>query len=107
MTNKQKQIEELAEEIYQNSPCACLDYDETKMVAGWLYKAGSRKLEYCENLTDDDPADEFICSVCGLTMEGNALWIKDEDSEDEWQYAFVFQFCPRCGRKVKGSESDA
>ena len=63
MTNKQKQIEELAEEIYQNSPCACLDYDETKMVAGWLYKAGYRKQSGWISVDERLPDKSMECLI--------------------------------------------
>ena len=43
MTDKQKQIKELAEFIYDSSPCASFDEDDALHVASELYKAGYRK----------------------------------------------------------------
>ena len=90
MNDKQKQIEEMAEEIYQNSPCACLDYDETKQVAGWLYKAGYRKQRVCENVSRYRGA--FECSVC--------YWDCDEADNGTTEY----RFCPGCGAKLRRTQ---
>ena len=74
--DKVKQIKEMAEFIYDNSPCTCLDDEETLQVAGALYKAGYRKqrevakeiLQDMEKLAftmhDDDSGEFILCMYC-------------------------------------------
>ena len=71
-----EQIKELAEFIYFNSPCTCLDEEEVLQVAGALYKAGYRKrsdvvgeiLQDMEKraftMHDDDSGEFILCMYC-------------------------------------------
>lgn len=83
-----------------------LGYDPCEStVADHLYNAGYRKQRECENLTENHPVDEFICSECGLITRDNSRWEIDEDADgDETQHEFEIRFCPRCGAKVKVKE---
>ena len=65
--DKVKQIKEMAEFIYDNSPCTCLDDEETLQVAGALYKAGYRKRS--------DVAREIL-----QDMEKRAFTMRDDDA---------------------------
>ena len=53
---------------------------------------------YCKN--ESAVYDNFECSECGLTMEENERYELDEYYRKE-MYAFSFDYCPRCGRRVK------
>lgn len=118
MTDKKKQIEELARHCCL--PCEkeycgrCIEgFDPGRCTAALdtaeaIYNAGYRKQRYGENLTENHPVDEFICSECGLITRENTRIEIDEDADgDEAECEFEIKFCPRCGVKVKGGESDA
>lgn len=53
---------------------------------------------YCKN--EAEVYDNFERSECGLMMEENERYELDEDNCKEL-YAFSFDYCPRCGRRVK------
>ena len=69
-----------------------------------LYNAGYRKQSEGENISQMHPSDEFICEKCGLIIRECCRYEIDEDDGDEICYEFPYQFCPRCGMKVKGGE---
>lgn len=82
-----------------------LEADTIEDMAKRLVDDGYRKTEECENISENHPVDEFICSECGLITRENSRIEIDEDADgDESQYEFEFRFCPRCGRKVKEKE---
>lgn len=86
MTDKQKQIEELADFIYENNPCPMCDYDGAKVLAGRVYRAGYRKRETSEWLPRQGYAECVSCHA---------------------KSAYQHNFCPNCGAKMEGGESDA
>lgn len=113
MTDKEKQIEELARLCClpcKNEYCGrCTEgFDLGRCTAaldtaGAIYNAGYRKQRYGENLTENHPVDEFICSECGLITRENTRIEIDEDADgDEAECEFEIKYCPRCGMKVKG-----
>ena len=59
-----------------------------------------QKEEYCKNISDAHPCDEFICSECGLDCVDYAKVVYDEDSGDSFHMEFIFNFCPNCGKKI-------
>lgn len=86
MDEREKQIEEMAEDIYQLSPCPVCDYDDAKLLAGRMYKEGYSKqrgwisvkerlpeqkvmvLGFCHTEGDDEGYNDRI-----LVMELNRL----------------------------------
>ena len=55
-------------------------------------------LRTCENESEWNEVDGFVCSVCGIRLEG---WSKIvEDEEQEFYYEYAFKYCPNCGAKV-------
>jgi hypothetical protein len=106
MTEREKQIEEIAKIIFMYDSVNSTDEDVVHC-AKHIYNKGYRKQRYCENLTENHPVDEFICSECGLITRENTRIEIDEDADgDEAECEFEIKFCPRCGSKVKGGESD-
>lgn len=63
---------------------------------------GYRKQREGENISQMHPSDEFICEKCGLIIRDCCRYEIDPDDGDEICYEFPYQFCPRCGMKVKG-----
>lgn len=56
-----------------------------------------------ENITENNPVDEFVCSKCGIIIEN---WLRveiDEDDEERTYHEYIFRFCPNCGVKVGGT----
>lgn len=76
--------------------------DIDRAIAERLVEKGYRKQSEGENITENHPVDEFICSECGLVMRDCGRYEIDEDDGDEICYEFAFKFCPRCGAKMKG-----
>ena len=72
-----------------------------------MFDKGYRKQIDGENISQMHPSDEFICEKCGLIIRDCCRYEIDEDDGDEICYEFPYQFCPRCGMKVKGGEPDA
>lgn len=60
--------------------------------------------ETCENLTDNNPLDEFICSNCGFAMENFAEMEIDEDDGEKCYHEFEIRYCPCCGAKVTNND---
>lgn len=65
-----------------------------------LYNAGYRKEKTCKNITKNPPVDEFICSECGLILQGYHDIGIDRETGDEYSFAFEIKYCPCCGAKV-------
>lgn len=49
----------------------------------------------CQNITEENPVDDFVCSKCGVHLAG---WYRI--GNDNW-YECEFKYCPNCGAKVK------
>lgn len=57
-----------------------------------------------ENISDLHPVDEFVCSVCGIVLEGWSRVVTDEDDGEQYFYEYEFKFCPNCGANMKGGK---
>ena len=49
-----------------------------------------------KNMTQMHPADEFICSVCGVVIQDMTRY----SPEDETYYEYEPNFCPNCGARM-------
>ena len=56
--------------------------------------------KYCENISELHPVDEFMCSKCGLHLEGWTRVEYDEDTEDTTYHEYELKYCPGCGRQI-------
>lgn len=54
------------------------------------YKNGT-----CQNITEENPVDDFVCSKCGIHLAG---WYRV--GNDNW-YECELKHCPNCGAKVE------
>ena len=70
--------------------------------AEYLYNAGYRKQSEGENIGTVHPVDEFVCSKCGIHLEGWTRVVTDEDDGELYYYEYEFKYCPNCGAKMKG-----
>ena len=55
-----------------------------------------QEVRHGKNVTPFHPADEFICSECGIAFKEMSEYIIEDDVYRE----FYFKFCPNCGAKM-------
>lgn len=96
---KLQQIDDLGKELElaENYPF-CMNMHD---VAEALVERGYGKIPSCENITTNNPVDEFICSNCGFQMEDFCELRVDEDDGDKTYHEFEIRYFPNCGAKVK------
>lgn len=58
--------------------------------------ADVQEVRHGKNVTPFHPADEFICSECGIAFKEMSEYIIEDDVYRE----FYFKFCPNCGAKM-------
>ena len=57
----------------------------------------------CINIgADYDDTDQFICSRCGIHLQGFVRVELDEDECDETHHEYRLWYCPNCGARIKG-----
>ena len=59
-----------------------------------------------ENIGTVAECDQFICSKCGIHLEG---WVRveiDEDDGDITHHEYVFNICPNCGADMRPREAN-
>ena len=54
----------------------------------------SKEENTCQNITEKDPVDDFVCSKCGIHLYD---WVRVCD--EDW-YEYEFKYCPNCRAKV-------
>ena len=54
----------------------------------------SKEENTCQNITEKDLVDDFVCSKCGIHLYD---WVRVCD--EDW-YEYEFKYCPNCGAKV-------
>lgn len=57
-------------------------------------------LQVGENITENNPVDEFVCSKCGIILEDWSRVEIDEDDGERTNHEYAFRFCPNCGAKM-------
>ena len=105
---KGKQVEEMANDLYENRPYRELWLEDAQDIAEVLYKAGYRKQSEGEWLVSawDNEKQEFIeipyikhehtgayCSLC-----------RTDALLDGAEFGVASNYCPHCGAKMKGGE---
>ncbi|MGN0491069.1 hypothetical protein [Ruminococcus sp.] len=80
--------------------CDCTDIDdifiEVERTIDEQPTADVQKVRHGKNVTPFHPADEFICSECGVAFKEMSEYIIEDDVYRE----FYFKFCPNCGAKM-------
>ena len=99
-----EQIEDIADILCQSKNHVCNGGDDCRCLkqATDLYNAGYRKQSDGENIGTVHPVDEFVCSECGIALEGWTRVVTDEDDGELYYYEYEFKYCPNCGAKMKG-----
>ncbi len=54
-----------------------------------------------ENITENNPVDEFVCSECGIILEDWSMVEIDEDDGERTNHEYAFRYCPNCGKPMK------
>ena len=80
----------------------CTDFSQAINVINTIPPSDVRPVEEGENITENNPVDEFVCSKCGIILEDWSRVEIDEDDGERTNYEYVFRFCPNCGVKLKG-----
>ena len=65
-------------------------------IANLMPPADVQEVRDVKNVTPFHPADEFICSECGIAFKEMSEYIIEDDVYRE----FYFKFCPNCGAKM-------
>lgn len=73
-----------------------LDYDIFENLVKSQPTADVQEVRHGKNVTPFHPADEFICSECGIAFKEMSEYIIEDDDYRE----FYFKFCPNCGAKM-------
>ena len=63
------------------------------------------KVKHGYNTSSMNPVDEFACSECGFTCADYTEVKYDEDGDYTYFCECEFDYCPKCGAKMDGSES--
>lgn len=69
---------------------------EEEAVKAWNTR---KSMETCRNLSEWHDADEFICSKCGIILNGYAEVVYNDDGSTD-VFEFACEYCPNCGAKV-------
>ena len=51
--------------------------------------------------TDYDEVDQFVCSECGIELQGWYRVEHDEDDGEETYHEYRFRCCPNCGTRIE------
>lgn len=73
-----------------------IDYDAFENLVKSQPTADVQEVRHGKNVTPFHPADEFICSECGIAFKEMSEYIIEDDVYRE----FYFKFCPNCGAKM-------
>lgn len=66
--------------------------------------ADVKPVEKCKNIgIEYDEVDQFVCSECGIELQGWVRIERDEDDGDITSYEYRLRFCPNCGAKIEES----
>ena len=57
-----------------------------------------------ENVSAENPVDEFICLKCGIVLQDYVKALMDEDGELISRGEYEIEYCPHCGRKAINNE---
>ena len=90
---KDKCIEEMANDLYENRPYSDLWEEDARDIAKVLYNAGYRKQSEGE-WNDNIIGFCNVCMNCGAIVERSA--IKNNSGK--------LNFCPNCGARMRGGE---
>lgn len=65
------------------------------------------EVQHCENVGEDyDAVDQFVCSKCGIELQGWYRVERDMDDGEETHHEYVMRYCPNCGAKMDGGVND-
>ena len=83
--SEEKQIDEMANTIYDNRPHKDVWLEDAQDIAKVLYDAGYRKQSEGEWIWKSNGYMKYLhCSCCG--------------KQEDWEH----KYCPNCGAKMKG-----
>lgn len=61
--------------------------------------------ETCSNVSELNLVDGFVCSNCGIRIEGYEEVEFDDEYLDVKNYSeYRPRYCPNCGRKIVGED---
>lgn len=64
-------------------------------------------VRHAENIgTDYDEVDQFVCSECGIELQGWYRVEHDEDDGDETIHEYRLRYCPNCGGKIVEKDAE-
>ena len=89
------------EEMYSNAALGCrAASEEIKAIPS----ADVQPVVHGKNIGKDyDEVDQFVCSCCGIELQGWYRVERDEDDGEETYHEHRFNFCPNCGADMRSN----
>lgn len=78
-----------------------LGWDDALQNLKDLPAADVRPVVRGKNITENNPADEFLCSKCGIIIQDWSMVEMDWDVGELTNHEYVFRFCPNCGADMR------
>lgn len=55
---------------------------------------------------DYDDCDQFVCSNCGIELQDWTRVERDLDDGEITHHEYTFRYCPNCGAKMDGGDTN-
>lgn len=79
----------------------CFDAKTAVEALRTIHTADVVEVRHGENIGEDyDAVDQFVCSKCGIELQGWYRVERDMDDGEETHHEYVMRYCPNCGAKM-------
>ena len=90
-----------------DAPCRACEIDDVLNDVEDFPAANVVEQKTCKNVAIEyDDCDQFVCSECGIELQGWYRVEHDEDDGDDTYHEYRLRYCPNCGAKMIGDEDE-